>query len=380
MREPHYGCKAMTFAFVKWPFLDNASDKIKADKDRWLDSYPIWVPCCLMLPFGWLFRGRTWPDCKKGHRRRTWEAEKERGPPPREQTKYPETRISPCSLRPRAEDDNISSLELDQVKGFDASLLKRLPLEIRQEIYGYVLGRQENCLILLPFKIRAVPEGHYISKTDVCWASTNERVISGNGERFWSQRPALLRTCRQIYMEAISLLYSGNTFIIKHPELLLRFAKAIPPQRLDCIRTLRICLQPWHCGFVSHWAHSPSRREEWETCWKIVAAMQNLLNLDVEIVHELYSHPWTEEQNICQTLLPSLLRLRGLHSFRLAVIIRHATSYSQRGWEVVPLTKETKALMQMIEELVKLPREAPDADTDPEEGHSRSQHCLSTAN
>ncbi|KAL8931344.1 MAG: hypothetical protein Q9211_007033 [Gyalolechia sp. 1 TL-2023] len=347
----------MAFSFVKWPFLENANKKIKADKGHWVDSYPVWVPCCVMLPFGWLFRGRTWPNCEKSARRRRWESETQYVPPPREQTKYPVTRISPCSLRPREEDDNISNLELDQTKGFDLSLLKRLPLEIRQEIYGYVLGRQENCLILLPFKIRAVPEGHHISKTDVVWASTNGRVISGNGKRFWPQRPALLRTCRQIYTEAISLLYSDNTFIIKHPELLLRFAKAIPPQRLDCIRTLRVCLQPWHCGVVSQWAHTPSRREEWESFWRIVAAMQNLMNLDVEIVDEIYSHPWAEEQNISQILLPSLLRLRGLHTFRLTVNIRHATSYFQRGMEAVPLTRETKALMELIEKLVKLPRE-----------------------
>ncbi|KAL8941247.1 MAG: hypothetical protein Q9216_002350 [Gyalolechia sp. 2 TL-2023] len=239
MREPHYGCKNMAFSAVKWPFRENATKKLRADKDRWADSYPIWTPCCLILPFGWLFRGRQWPNREKDCRRRTRPTEPRAGPPSREQTKYPETRISPCSLRPRKDDDNISSLELYQTNALAASLLKRLPLEVRQEIYGYVLGRHKNCLVLLPFKIRAIPETNYTG-SNVLAASRNQGFLSARGHLIWPRRPALLRTCRQIYTEAVGLLYAGNTFVIKHPEILFHFSKAIPPQRLNSLRSLRL--------------------------------------------------------------------------------------------------------------------------------------------
>ncbi|KAL8727088.1 MAG: hypothetical protein Q9166_006275 [cf. Caloplaca sp. 2 TL-2023] len=350
MREPRYGCKDMAFSLVKWPFLENAERKIHSEGDRWDASYPIWVPCCLMIPFGWLFRGRVWPNLKKSGERRKWEKEQKlRSCPARNQTKYPETRISPCSLRPRNNNsDNISTLSLDQDAGLKDSILRRLPLEIRQEIYGYVLGREENYLILLPFKIRAVPEAHTsITSGQAANAAWN---MTKNGPYFWAQRPALLRTCRQVYQEAINLLYSGNTFVIKDMRILDYFFKSVPSQRLNAIRSLRISVRRmgYHKMIVGEKTRK-SKLQEWHDAWKAIAAMEHLTMLNVHIEYRMSGSEETDQSDF-QDVLSALIEIKGIKNFEL--------DFGLSWTRDVPITDETKALVKWIKERARQPREA----------------------
>jgi hypothetical protein len=52
--------------------------------------------------------------------------------------------------------------------------------------------------------------------------------------------PGLLLVNRQIYSEAVELLYSKNTFSFKAPQELLDFEHRIAPSHLDTIRRIRI--------------------------------------------------------------------------------------------------------------------------------------------
>lgn len=345
----------MAFGCVKWPFLENAERKISSEGGaRWDDSYPIWIPCCLMIPFGWLFRGRVWPSCGKGTRQRDYEQQKLfQTCRATEQTKYPQTRTSPCSLRSRKEyEDNISNLSLDQSTGFRESGLNGLPLEIRQEIYGYVLGREENCLALLPFKLRAVPAQHPIAVCgDVVDASRNQSRITRDDPLFWPQRTALLRTCRRIYSEAIGLLYAQNTFLIKDPRILLTFAKCIPQPRLNSITKLVISYKPPHYG-------SSEFRSSFHLLWDIVVRMQRLRTLHVYIDYKISNStisPFAESHGYWQTILPPMLELSGLTDFELDLRVLIAGSYLPPQ-NALPLTQDTKALIQRIEEAARRPR------------------------
>ncbi|KAL8706959.1 MAG: hypothetical protein Q9201_000007 [Fulgogasparrea decipioides] len=355
MREPRYGFKDMAFAWVKYPFVTNAERKMAEEEGRWDDSCPVWVACGLMLPCGWLFRGREWPSFRKGDRRRDWEREKVfEACPARNQTKYPQTRISPCTLKPRADDDNISVLSLDQPTGLQASRLNRLPLEIRQEIYGYVLGREENCLVMLPFKVRATAEkASSAGYIDVMDAAVNQGLVIRDDVFFWPQRTALLRSCRQIYAEAVDLLYSGNTFVIKHPRVFLAFA--VPPQRLNSIRNLRIALKPPQYSSVETvcWMF-----HEWSRFWDIIVKMKRLKKLHVSIDYVLHdpallNFPLDDERH-CQSILHPMLSLSGLSDFKLD--LRLLQAYNGMREEEVSLTRETKALVERIGEAAKRPR------------------------
>lgn len=345
----------MAFGCVKWPFMENAERKMRSEGDRWDASYPVWVPCCLMIPFGWLFQGRLWPSWKKGRSRRKWETEQKLlSCPAKNQTKYPETSISPCSLQPRDQDDNISTLSVAEDSGIQKSRLSLLPLEIRREIYGYVLGREENCLVLLPFKIRAVPLPHpIVTKGNAIHPARN---VTKYESSFWPHRPALLRTCRQVYQEAVNLLYSANVFVIKHTLILNSFAKRVHPARLNAIRSLRVSIQQqgWctSCECDRH-ASCILPQQAWRLCWETIAGMQHLTTLHVDIDYPMSKH---RGQLDCQMMLRDLMALRGIAHFSLELNLWSAYTSSGGGPLVVPVREETKAIMARIKETARLPR------------------------
>ncbi|KAL8901343.1 MAG: hypothetical protein Q9207_005257 [Kuettlingeria erythrocarpa] len=365
MREPHYGCKDMAWGCVQRPFVKKAEEKIGADVDQWVDSYPIWVSCCLMIPFDWLFRGRKFPDCKEGKRKR-WEHERRKrwrkehfdaaNPPPhRQQIKYVPTRLSPCSVRPRRAEDNISNLDLDPRMGLEDSVLGRLPLEVRQEIYGYVFGHQKNSLILVPFKVRAVPEHE-------CWqryphlAELNGRRITRDDKRFWPERPALLRTCRQVYIEAVHILYTRSAFVITHQEILLRFAKTTSAQNFNSIRNLCISIPQARTPIMSRFGHlySPSESQRWRDFWTTVAGIECLRTLEVDLCTTIDELDEVSQEEGCQWVIGPIKKLRGLRRFRLDFRIIKGSGIGNQKTEV-PLEEATKTLVREIEAAVLSP-------------------------
>lgn len=61
--------------------------------------------------------------------------------------------------------------------------------------------------------------------------------------------PAILRTCRQVYHEAIPLLYTQNVFYISTPESMLALMAQIRPINVKLLRTLEIWV-PWDVEFL----------------------------------------------------------------------------------------------------------------------------------
>ncbi|KAI4153826.1 MAG: hypothetical protein L6R39_001496 [Caloplaca ligustica] len=364
--EPHYGCKDMAWGCVLWPFLKNAKRKAKADEDRWRNSYPVWAPCGIMIPFGWLFRGREWPTCRKSPSRRRWETlqrrwalERDRDPQAnssKEQTKYPEPRISPCSLRPRQDEDTISDLDLNLGMSLKKSIMHRLPLEIRQEIYAYVLGTQRNLLILLPFKIRAVPDEGWVSGHPLD-ADINGRLINCEELRFWPQRTALLRTCRQVYVEAAELLYTRSTFVIKHPHILPRFAQSIPAKRFNSIRHLCVTISLRRCGPSSAYRPGPGRYiEEWNHLWETAAGIQHLQTLELTLRECVFRHSPDLDYPIYRAVLEPLLKIRGLRSFHIQFTKLGAHDFESCPEHTEVLPESAQSLIRCIKAAVRMPR------------------------
>lgn len=180
----------------------------------------------------------------------------------------------------------------------ESSPLKRLPLELRQKIYGYVVGAPEqNCLIILPSnELLAVRETcvqtrHVIVDT---WSKFSYK------RQFWTfftlNRLALLRTCRQVYTDAVDIFYQVNTFIIKHQIVLERFVCTVRHEQFDQIRNLNVsvtvyarawissCQGPYfgRLGWDAFWQSSCNgeiHRQEWEAFWSTITGMKNLQSL-----------------------------------------------------------------------------------------------------
>ncbi|KAF2502071.1 hypothetical protein BU16DRAFT_587215 [Lophium mytilinum] len=96
-----------------------------------------------------------------------------------------------------------------------SSLLQKLPLELRQEIYGYALGGSA---------IHVWGSAVIGAGGRECWSDADEpfckcaqllylhKGVEKGRVSLW--RISLLLTCRQIYTEAIESLYSSNTFCL----------------------------------------------------------------------------------------------------------------------------------------------------------------------
>ncbi len=395
-------------------FGPNANGSVRSEDSRSDNPHPICSPRHLLLPFSRLFQGRICRISKKSRKRRQWieEVKARRTRPAKTQTPYPAASTILIPLKARTKEaESISVLDLADAKtGLGNEGLGQLPPELRRQIYKLVFGKEDNVLVLLPSKIRAVPETWSVHHWLMAGQGYhNPRFLSdyseSNDARFCANRPAILRTCRQIYIEAVELLYSENTFVFKDAATFTAFTKAVVPRRLNAIRKIRIyfCEAVWPCipPNVQHeerengcgeefgregipedeeeWHSFPSsvatctykeilKRRQWYWCWTTIASMQNLTSLDTLIDYK----PKRSQENekfIYRDILRPLLQVDGIRDFKLKcrVVIdcrQHGVGWRDMRWR----DDVTRVLVEQIERGARLPREIEDVGEDDEMG------------
>ena len=294
----------------------------------------------------------------------------------------------PLRPRPSGMKDTLSVLYLtrEDERGLSASGLGKLPVEIRQEIWGYVLGRETNVIIVINSKLRAVPESPLSIQAQGCY-EPNPFYQNDDLERYGAtlrpKRPAILRTCRQVYIEAVELLYSGDEFVFMNGDVWRYFVSAIQPRRLDVIRHIRISLSEadWPVLFSSAEASSKdgkgkgegeqncqgkekgrlcippistyssyqaSHRQEWHQCWETIAGMQHLTSLHVSIRYTLSR--LFNNADACYDLLLPLLHLRGIQDLKFKLELVDGESGIGRERKSVGFGDETKDLVKRIKQ------------------------------
>ncbi|TVY91345.1 hypothetical protein LAWI1_G003657 [Lachnellula willkommii] len=181
--------------------------------------------------------------------------------------------------------------------------LFRLPLEIREQIYGLVTGHKT---------VLKIPENYHKPRSS--------RGRSNNGST------SLLQTCRQIYAEASTRVYTQNTFHFQNHNDFLAFAHAINPIFLSRITSLTFDLNsillvggtPYdhQCPrFTIYWTDGVEA--QWSHVWSIIAAMDNLTELKV-FLQDPGSPEWDGMQCLCLRERALLAPLRKVKR-RLAV-------------------------------------------------------------
>ncbi|KAH7342628.1 hypothetical protein BKA65DRAFT_294953 [Rhexocercosporidium sp. MPI-PUGE-AT-0058] len=209
---------------------------------------------------------------------------------------------SPCLLPHPDLQSAIPSLDYVSAAQAQAqgNLLEILPLEIRQKIWFHVLGAQtihlwhqqdrdhdhlgcKNCMSADP----RTCDGRCARPGD----DPNHRPQLSEG----SGRPlSLLKTCKQIYQEAIDILYTSNTFTVSYPTTIEFLPLTLLPQRVDTIRNLRFSWDFWGPPPFSEsfWRGRCSdsglitlrkRQRAWLNIWRIMAAMTGLRQLYVKL-------------------------------------------------------------------------------------------------
>ncbi|KAL8812550.1 MAG: hypothetical protein Q9200_000950 [Gallowayella weberi] len=195
--------------------------------------------------------------------------------------------------------------------------LTRLPLEIRQEIYNYIVGGN---LVHVVRKgqhlahVRCKPGREFDYQRDcrpyasyTCHSAASSMGFTANGNT------ALLRTCRQVYAEAVRIMYSHNTFDFDHQDLFLLFSRSLLPQRLRAIRILHLyCKEK---GLRWPFLRTGAGPSAWCLTWQVIKdEMPGLQHLRVKIIGEQGSSYPSED--LAWWVRP-MLQVRGLKSFHL---------------------------------------------------------------
>ncbi|ATZ52767.1 hypothetical protein BCIN_08g04050 [Botrytis cinerea B05.10] len=189
-----------------------------------------------------------------------------------------------------------------------------LPWEVRMEIYKWALGGRVLHIIRRTNKL-----GHVVCKCDrrdsdvgtkeedACIVAGCRSVkipggsgvheIFGEGSRGLIQ---LLQVCRRIYSEAISLLYSANTFNFDSMEAFISFSNEILPHRFDSITSVTLDF-----SFDTSSLYNESSSNDvprWERTWMIIGSMKSLKSIKATIIWPRKIPAWSHELRLLEPL------------------------------------------------------------------------------
>ena len=176
-------------------------------------------------------------------------------------------------------------------------MLTFLPLEIRQLIYQDVVSIGVLHVLLFSGRLAFVACCEMSQRGEPtisheCWRLTiHEELLNRHGHRGGAiehRGPlSLLRTCRQIFVEAIEIFYSQNTFDFRHPEILNLLNKTIPLRWFNSLYTLHLSRHFKYTfyddvpeeGCLARPRQYPGDLKTWENACHALACMQGLKDL-----------------------------------------------------------------------------------------------------
>lgn len=218
----------------------------------------------------------------------------------------PTREICLSSLLPDDENSAVSEgARNTKMEQSQSMFMSRLPLEVRIMIYEEVLCRPVDVVHITTRKNGKL--GYFRCKAEdgrcrglECFHGPNDDLYSTWRTRdkdlfsTWSPSDtpdmedggllALLQSCRQVYTEVISILYTQNTFSFTELPVFLDFASAVLPESLNSVQSLQfeytlyreLCymwpyLDPW------------GERREWMDTRRILSSVQELREVRVKV-------------------------------------------------------------------------------------------------
>ena len=216
------------------------------------------------------------------------------------------------------------SLSYNPAVNASSPLLLKFPLEIRRKIYTYVLGSHVAHILLTPSRFAHI--------CCTCPTLTDfTRTCCPSARHVMVPKPILippsdiavdlLRTCRQIYAEALPVLYSANTFDIDDYSAFVILAGNIPPSGLMAIKSLHLTWCTDYPPFISAKTepvtNAPFNDPTYLRFWDVVAnQMPALRELRLALLNTLWvstlqgEDPWVQPMK----------KVRGLDVFEFEVV------------------------------------------------------------
>jgi hypothetical protein len=208
-----------------------------------------------------------------------------------------------------------------------SSLITQLPIEVRQLIWREVIGGHVLHIARARRRLLAIAcAENYSSELPTryhgCWGRTSGRMQLGTTPGFylgtWSGHPTkkanllpLLKTCRTIYSETISMLYSDNVFDINHVDTLLYLRQSVLPGRLGQIRTLNLI---WDFKWPLCICTAPYDVATWRDACGVLAGCTGLQDLRMFLSGGDLM-PILNKKELWQPLLEPLIPIKAASSF-----------------------------------------------------------------
>ncbi|KAF2110414.1 hypothetical protein BDV96DRAFT_583968 [Lophiotrema nucula] len=220
----------------------------------------------------------------------------------------------------------------------ESLLLGKLPAEIRLQIWAEVVGGKTIHILRKMGKV-----GHRICPGKGCEHCSPTHMMDNLPRMGYPPREAepfgkekilsetsllpLLSTCRQIYSEAIDLLYTTNTFDFPHVWNLDFFKSTVLPKRFNTIRSITLT----HRFDAKHYEDMPSDSrflayipfptpdEDWQTAAKNLNAMTSLRDLVFRITRITFRDMTTTPNGVQKPFIALSGLAKGLEMFEIVV-------------------------------------------------------------
>ena len=202
---------------------------------------------------------------------------------------------------------NISHASFALAGDISTASFLSLPLEIRRLVYEYVLGGGKAIHLM------TTPMG-FMKRPIACLVEPEPR----DSDQVYTQ---VLQTCRQIYVEALAIMYTSNVFVSKEG-----YVPVFPadhyflPQRIGAIRHLKMY---WWFYFGQQYRsrvrYTKSNKPSWQLFWDRIAIHMNLETLELcfkfekpyEWVDELrFDAPWLEPLHKVKVMKDVILEIQ----------------------------------------------------------------------
>ncbi|KAF2006483.1 hypothetical protein P154DRAFT_615234 [Amniculicola lignicola CBS 123094] len=200
-------------------------------------------------------------------------------------------------------------------------LFRKLPLEIRLQIYADTVGSQGRPLHILASDYRKIRrlahwECHEVDQDVPMWQHDclfhleNKKIVYRQlYVRSNSNLLPLLLTCRLIYAEALKSLYSENIFEFQSSKTLLAFRSGIPQPQWKSLRTVHlwtVFTGPLVSGHDYNFP--PERFPRWLDACRALQEIHTLQSLHVDLIFQpdRYANQEYNQQDVLLEVLESL--------------------------------------------------------------------------
>jgi len=219
------------------------------------------------------------------------------------------------------------------------------------QIYAYILGDNRLHLVSTPKSLGHIRCQSSVETSQLCCCIPEpKRYIYAHEKRsgiLSNGNTAILRTCRQAYIEAVDILYRNNIFAVNSLWTLIDFSTFISPQRLTAITRLQIVWSMLNLPLTGQEVVRIKRKEArfnddtWESFWGVIAkrltGLEDLwLKLTVRNVEDCAMDlGWTKP----------LLEVHGLKKCKITMAIQYADEVSPKVSKVSRFERKLQASM-----------------------------------